>query len=69
MSNRLIDFFEANLKSTIITKKLICYTGGTKTITINYFTSKTNKKYVVIQDDNGTIEKNEFDVFEDAVKL
>ncbi len=67
MVNRLAEFFEENLKSSVITKKLICYTGGTKTVTINYVTSKTSKKYVVIQDDNGKIDQNEFDVFEDAV--
>ena len=67
MADRLEEFFEENLKSSVITKKLICYTGGTKIVTINYVTSKTYKKYVVIQNDNGKIEQNEFDVFENAV--
>lgn len=67
MSERLIAFFEDNLKSTIISKKIICYKGGTKTVTINFVSSRTSKKYVVIQEDNGKVEQKEYEVFEDAV--
>lgn len=67
LANRLIAFFEENLKSSVSIKKLICYKGGTKTATINQVISKTTTKYIVIQEDNGKKEQTEFPVFEDAL--
>lgn len=67
MGDRLIAFFKENLKSTVRTKKLICYKGGTKTVTISLVSSKVVSKYVVTQEDNGKTTQAEYNVFEDAV--
>lgn len=67
IGTRLSSFFEENLKSTVNTKKLICYKGGSKTATINMITSKTSTKYEVIQKDNEKSEQTDFSVFEDAL--
>jgi len=67
MADRLTTFFEENLKSTTVTKDLICYKGGTKKVVISLVSSKTKEKYIVIQDDNGIIEQKEYDSIEDAL--
>ena len=67
MADRLLIFFEENLKSTTVTKDLICYKGGTKTVAISLVSSKTKEKYIVMQEDNGKMEQKEYDSIEDAL--
>ena len=67
IADRLTTFFEENLKSTTITKDLICYKGGTKKVVISLVSSKTKENYIVIQEDNGKIERKEYNSIEDAL--